>query len=813
MKLLSIFGTRPEAVKLAPVLLALDGEPGIVSQVCVTGQHRELLDPVLDFFCIAPDFDLEVMRPAQGLNGLAARLIERLDPILAGARPDRVIVQGDTTSAFAAALAAFHLGIPVAHVEAGLRTYRPASPFPEEANRRAIALLADLHFAPTRGGEGQSRRRAAGRARSTSPAIAASTPLRLVLGQIGAAAARADAASEAGPRHLPPPRKLRRARSPRSAPRSSGWRRARTSRSSSRAIPIRRSARAPPRAQRAAAARLARFRPADAARRPDPHRFGRRPGGGGRARQAGRGPARGDRAARRRGDASPGPIPTASSHAAEAWLDGMLPPPAPSRRLWRRLRRGADRRCAARPAGGRVRAKSASAGAVERADFLIVGGGVAGLSAGARLARHGRVVVLEGEEALGYHSSGRSVSFSHYGIGTDAGPRPHRPQPARSSSRRSRQRSSPPSISPTRRRCPLLDALGADMARFTDAIRTVDAAEMAGAVPAAAHRRRAVRGLLDPTGLKLDADPILQTFAREVRAAGGAVLTGRRVAAIEPGWTVRTEAGEAVRRADPGQRRRRLGRPDRRAGRRARRSASQPKRRTIIVVDPPPGRHRPAGRSSHSVAGDFYMLPEAGRLLVSPVDEVADDPGDAQPEDYDLALAADRLEHYTTIKVARIAHRWAGLRTFTADRVPTAGFAPGCARLLLAGRPGRLRLPDRAGDGRDRRGAGHRRRLAERACRTGCISGTSRSRARRATSARASRSRTLSSPLPLDPGLSADTWSALSAKDRARIEQAVHELAKVRGSPGGSSRRIPAALMARTVRDGRRSSRRSALII
>jgi UDP-N-acetylglucosamine 2-epimerase (non-hydrolysing) len=149
VKLLSIFGTRPEAVKLAPVLLALDGEPGVVSQVCVTGQHRALLDQVLDFFCIRPDFDLELMRPGQGLNGLTARLIERIDPILAEVRPDRIIVQGDTTTALAAALAAFHRRIPIAHVEAGLRTYCPGAPFPEEANRRAIAILADLHFAPT----------------------------------------------------------------------------------------------------------------------------------------------------------------------------------------------------------------------------------------------------------------------------------------------------------------------------------------------------------------------------------------------------------------------------------------------------------------------------------------------------------------------------------------------------------------------------------------------------------------------------------------------------------------------------------------
>jgi UDP-N-acetylglucosamine 2-epimerase (non-hydrolysing) len=184
MKLLSIVGTRPEAVKLAPILLALDGEPGIVSQVCVTGQHRGLLDPVLDFFCIAPDFDLDAMRRGQGLNGLAARLIARLDTILAGVRPDRVIVQGDTSTAFAAALAAFHLGIPVAHVEAGLRTYCPAAPFPEEANRRAIALLADLHFAPTAAAKANlAAERLTGRVHVTGNS--GIDALRLVLGQIG----------------------------------------------------------------------------------------------------------------------------------------------------------------------------------------------------------------------------------------------------------------------------------------------------------------------------------------------------------------------------------------------------------------------------------------------------------------------------------------------------------------------------------------------------------------------------------------------------------------------------------------------------
>jgi UDP-N-acetylglucosamine 2-epimerase (non-hydrolysing) len=149
VKLLSVFGTRPEAVKMAPVLLALDLEPFVQSQVCVTGQHRALLDQVLDFYSIVPDFDLDAMAPGQSLNALAARLVERLDAVLEEVRPDRVIVQGDTTTALAGALAAFHRSIPVAHVEAGLRTYCAAAPFPEEANRRAIALLADMHFAPT----------------------------------------------------------------------------------------------------------------------------------------------------------------------------------------------------------------------------------------------------------------------------------------------------------------------------------------------------------------------------------------------------------------------------------------------------------------------------------------------------------------------------------------------------------------------------------------------------------------------------------------------------------------------------------------
>ncbi len=151
MDFLTLVGTRPEAVKLAPLLKTLEYEANVQSHICVTGQHRDLTRPVLDFFSLHADFDLGVMTPQQTLNPLTARLIERLDPLLVRLAPARVIVQGDTTTALAAAMAAFHRRIPVAHVEAGLRTYRSATPWPEEYNRRAIGLIADLHFAPTRG--------------------------------------------------------------------------------------------------------------------------------------------------------------------------------------------------------------------------------------------------------------------------------------------------------------------------------------------------------------------------------------------------------------------------------------------------------------------------------------------------------------------------------------------------------------------------------------------------------------------------------------------------------------------------------------
>jgi len=149
IRVLSIFGTRPEAVKMAPVVQALQQQRGIDSIVCVTAQHREMLDQVLDLFQIQPDHDLNLMRPDQSLADLTAGILTSLDPVLAKENPDWVLVQGDTTTVMAASLAAFYRSIRVGHVEAGLRTGDKRQPFPEEINRHLTTVLADLHFAPT----------------------------------------------------------------------------------------------------------------------------------------------------------------------------------------------------------------------------------------------------------------------------------------------------------------------------------------------------------------------------------------------------------------------------------------------------------------------------------------------------------------------------------------------------------------------------------------------------------------------------------------------------------------------------------------
>jgi len=149
IKVLSVFGTRPEAIKIAPIVRALKETPDVESRVCVTAQHRQMLDQVLALFEIEPDYDLDLMRANQSLAEISASIFTHLDPVLANFQPDWVLVVGDTTTVVTTSLLAYYRRIKVGHVEAGLRTHNKWHPFPEELNRRIATVIADLHFAPT----------------------------------------------------------------------------------------------------------------------------------------------------------------------------------------------------------------------------------------------------------------------------------------------------------------------------------------------------------------------------------------------------------------------------------------------------------------------------------------------------------------------------------------------------------------------------------------------------------------------------------------------------------------------------------------
>ena len=332
------------------------------------------------------------------------------------------------------------------------------------------------------------------------------------------------------------------------------------------------------------------------------------------------------------------------------------------------------------------------------ADVLIVGGGVAGLSLAAQLAPRRRVILLEAEPALGHHSSGRSATFSHFGIG-------NRVVRALTSHSRAFFEAPPPGFSetPLSRRASALFVATSSMLAELDALHSVmelhagrlercDAARMQTLFPPLrTGGDGAVAGLLDPDGLRLDSNALLQGYTRAVRQAGGIVVTGSPVAKVEQsaaGWSVtctdgsRYEASILVNAA----------------GAWAEHVAGlaglppiglQPLRRTIIVIDPTADATIGDWPFVKTVVDDFYILPEAGRLIASPVDEVPSEPCDAQPEDYDVALAASKVEEYTTLPVRRVSHRWAGLRTFAPDRVPIAGFDPRASGFFwLAGQGG-----------------------------------------------------------------------------------------------------------------------------
>lgn len=332
------------------------------------------------------------------------------------------------------------------------------------------------------------------------------------------------------------------------------------------------------------------------------------------------------------------------------------------------------------------------------ADFIVIGGGIAGISAASRLARHGRVVVLEAETAIGYHSSGRSAAFYHFGLGNPL-------VRALTASSRPFFEDTPDGFSEVPLSFPVpalfianeamvdeLDALHDAMLLYTDTVERTDIGTMQTLCPVLRFDGDdpIVAGVIDHGGRGLDADALLQGFARAARSQGS-VVTGQRVATIRReglDWTATSEKGDrwtapVLVNA---------------AGSWADKVAEmagvapvglEPKRRTIIILDPPEGvdvRQWPFVKT----AGDaFYMVPQGSRLISSPTDEVPSEPCDAQPEDYDLALAAWQVEQFTTMSVPRLAGKWAGLRSFVKDRMPVAGYAPDAPGFFwLAGQGG-----------------------------------------------------------------------------------------------------------------------------
>lgn len=322
---------------------------------------------------------------------------------------------------------------------------------------------------------------------------------------------------------------------------------------------------------------------------------------------------------------------------------------------------------------------------MQRSDFLIIGGGVAGLSAAARLTLSGSVKLIEAESALGFHSSGRSATFCHYGIGNatvrglTSFSRAFFQEPPEQFSDYALAKPKAALFIATEAMRDHLNDLATSMRRFSDTVSNVDVPQMLELVPVLRTGEDAiVSGVIDMSGLKLDTNALLQGYARIIRRGGGSLITGQRVgliARIDGLWQVTTSDGSV--HAAPIL--------INAAGSWADELAVlagvqplglEPKRRTMIVIDPPQGMDVNDWPFTKTATDDFYMLPDSGRLMASPVDEVPSAPCDAQPEEYDLALAAWKAEQYTTLPVSRIPHKWAGLRSFVADRVPTAGFAP-----------------------------------------------------------------------------------------------------------------------------------------
>ena len=314
-------------------------------------------------------------------------------------------------------------------------------------------------------------------------------------------------------------------------------------------------------------------------------------------------------------------------------------------------------------------------------DILVIGGGIAGLSAAAELSKHAKVAVLEAEEQVGFHSSGRSATMLHYALGD-------RLVRALTLASRSFFESPPDDFTdvPLGRRMPVLvfarederealDSLEADIAPFAK-LERLDAAGVHELCPLLNPEQR--HGIADLNGIRLDPHALLQGNLRQLRSRGGELHSAARVGAIEHragAWHATLEGGQvhsapilvnaAGAWADA---------IAQRAG--VQPLGIEPKRRTIITFDAPAGVELERLPFAKTVPDELYFAPESGRLFASPMDEVPSDPCDAQPDEFEVALAAYRVEERATVKVDRIHSRWAGLRTFTPDRHPVAGFAP-----------------------------------------------------------------------------------------------------------------------------------------
>ena len=313
-------------------------------------------------------------------------------------------------------------------------------------------------------------------------------------------------------------------------------------------------------------------------------------------------------------------------------------------------------------------------------DILVIGGGIAGLSAAAALSKHARVAVLEAEDQVGYHSSGRSATMLHYALGDrlvralTLASRPFFDNPPDGFTDVPIGRPMPVLIHARDDEREALDRLEADLSAFAQ-LERLDAAGVHELCPLL--KDDATHGIADRRGIRLDPHALLQGNLRQLRTHGGELHNGHRVAAIEYStgtWTVTTDKGD------------RFSAPIliNAAGSWADEIAKlagvqplglQPKRRTIITFDAPAGtdlEHLPFAKT---VGDELYFAPESGRLFASPMDEVPSDPCDAQPDELEVALAAYRMEERTTVNVTRIHSRWAGLRTFTPDGHPAVDFA------------------------------------------------------------------------------------------------------------------------------------------